>query len=690
MTVLAFAPALLLMTSGAAQPVVWVTHATAKIRPSDAPGTGSSADIKAARNEFEAFQVALHGGASGLTGVRAAAPTLAGPAGHAIPAANVRLYREALLNTPYASTMESSAGEWPDPLVPDIDETANEQRNAFPFDVPPERNRALWIEVLVPVDAMAGEYTGVLALTADGGWSATVSVSLTVWPFTLPSTASLASTFKQDWDALCQAYYGGYGAPECGEAGIVRTHQQLAAFMLDHRLTVDIGYAGPAKSGASYDWASWDAQYGPYFDGTAPTRLAGAKQTLIRYVWNSSQASYAAWAQHFRQKGWFDRTFDYTCDEPPATCAWRDINSRAATIHGADPEFRTLVTTTVGEADSNGVLGSIDILVPVINAMHDKGGSSQRSRYDAFLGDSSHRLLWYQSCMSQGCGGDGAKSYDPYFNGWATVMIDAPAVRNRAMEWLSFTYDISGELYWDTTYAFNFGNDPWTNQWFFAGNGDGTLLYPGTPRKIGGSTPVPVASIRLKMIREGMEDYEYLKLVSDLGDPAFAKEQAALVAANPFTITANPSALYAVREALAARILALSGPAPCSDGTVEGQCSASQPLRCTAGTLVPSCESCGCPAGLTCGAPGECIAAPGGTDGGDSLPGSDGSQTGRDSSSVPGPDGSSPTSGHDTGTASDETRQEPPSASCQTVAGAPWSAALALVLGLAFRRRRAE
>ena len=68
-----------------------------------------------------------------------------------------------------------------------------------------------------------------------------------------------------------------------------------------------------------------------------------------------------------------------------------------------------------------------------------------------------------------------------------------------------------------------FGDDAWTSQWDFNGNGDGTLFYPGTPERVGGATHVPVASIRLKMIREGMEDYEYLKLLADAGDEAFAQ-----------------------------------------------------------------------------------------------------------------------------------------------------------------------
>ena len=46
------------------------------------------------------------------------------------------------------------------------------------------------------------------------------------------------------------------------------------------------------------------------------------------------------------------------------------------------------------------------------------------------------------------------------------------------------------------------------------GNGEGTLFYPGRPDKIGGKDHIPVSSLRLTMIREGNEDYEYMILAA--------------------------------------------------------------------------------------------------------------------------------------------------------------------------------
>lgn len=600
---------LLLLAPSAAQaaPSVWVTHATVKIQPGTAPGSATAVSLSAARNEFEAFQIAINGGSGGATNVRVQPFTLSGPGGATIGSSNIWMYREGLITTQYASNQEVSPGTWPDALIPDVDETAHEQRNAFPFDVPPGENRVVWVDVLVPQNAAAGTYAGTVSLSGDNGFAATVDVSLQVWPFALPSTSSLPSTFGIGWDAACVGYYGGYNA--CGgDQGVITTQLQMVQFFLDHRVSIDSVYTGPSSNTSGYDWASWDAIYGPYFNGTAGTRLSGAKLTSIRYSWTGDSAHYGAWAQHFKAQGWFDRTFDYTCDEPPNGCAYSDIPGRVSTVRAGDPDFRTLVTTNIDAATSNGVLSDITQMTPIINEMDDKAGSSfagsQRSKYDAYV-NGGGKLFWYQSCESIGCGTP--KSYDAYSTGWPSMMIDTPAMRNRAMEWLSYVYRMQGELYYETTFAFDSGGDAWNTQWYFGGNGDGTLVYPGTPSRIGGSTPVPVASMRLKLIREGMEDYEYLKMVSDLGDPGFALQQALTVVTNPYTIDDDPTAVYAARTALAQRIVQLMNPsASCSDGTAANACSATQPQQCLGGQLVNACATCGCPSGLTCQGDGSC------------------------------------------------------------------------------------
>jgi uncharacterized protein (TIGR03382 family) len=553
---------------------VWTAIATEKIRPATAARSAPEARLTAARNEFEAFQIVVTGAAGN---VRATATALRGAG--TIEA--VRLYREAHVNVTKASAADGGLGWWPDALVPDVDEIAGEKRNAFPFQVLAGESKPIWVEVFVPADAPPGEYAGEVRVTWDGG-AATVHVKLTVWSFTLPAQASLKTAFGLQYGALPSAH----GVSGDAFSALRARYGRMG---LDHRITL-----GKIDDGnRSLD--HYSTFHGPTIDGAAGTDLAGARLGSLQFMGASGE--YAAWAKHFRAKGWFDRLFQYTCDEPPITCAWSDIPARAAQARAADPEFRTLVTTNVDAARNNGVLDAIDIIVPVINHLHDKEGNgafggNQRAKYDAFLAKGPRKEVWsYQSCMSHGCGGTvdmGSPSEsDRYFTGWPSYMIDASAVRARAMDWLSYTYGLSGELYWETTFAFSPGgaNDPWTNQYFFSGNGDGTLFYPGTPAKIGGTTHIPVASIRLKMKREGMEDYEYLKLLEDLGDGERAKAEASALFPNAFTTDVDPNALMAARERIARRIVELTGgvPVPAPGGPLLPEYAGLSAGGCSAG-----------------------------------------------------------------------------------------------------------
>ncbi len=558
---------------------VWVTHSTEKIKASASARTNAAARISAARNEFEAFQVVVTGSASN---VRATASDLTGPG----KITGVRLYREALMDITNPSGLDGTTGQIPDGLVPDVDEVYGERRNAFPFTVPAGESRAIWVEVLVPADATPGEYRGTLNVTWDGG-SKALPVTLTVWPFTLPSTASLKTAFGFTWGALNVAH--GVSSTDA-IAGLREVYNRFA---LDHRVTLS-----HIDDGAGDDMTHFTSYYGPSLEGTAATRLPGARMTAVELMGNVG-----TWSPFFSQQGWSDRLFQYTCDEPPLTCAWSDIPTRAAAAHAASPAVRTLVTTSITEAQDRGVLSSIDILVPVINFLDDKPGSDfageQRGKYDSWLAGSEKREVWtYQSCMSHGCAGSvdfgnpNAAGY--YYTGWPSYAIDASAVRNRAQEWLSFKLRLSGELYYETVEAYR--DDPWATQWAFGGNGDGTFFYPGTTGRIGGSHDIPVASVRLKMLREGMEDYEYLKILSDLGGEADARAIAARLFPHAYETEKSADELFAARAQLASLIVERTGGAV--TGTPGGGTTAGDATGGGAGLQQAGASGCGSAGGL--------------------------------------------------------------------------------------------
>ncbi|MBI3181563.1 MAG: heparin lyase I family protein [Myxococcales bacterium] len=537
------------------KPAAVVVDASIKVRPSESPPGSPKATLTAARSEVEPFQVVVHGGSSGATGVSAAAGELKGPCG-SIPASSVRLYRVGYLQLTTPSSAEGGTGRWPDPLIPDVDEVALEKRAAFPFAVPANENRVVYAEVQVPPDAAPGPYSGTLTVSGGGLGSVAIPVELLVVDLAMPKSSSLPTSFGLNEADACAAHFGSPAACTAEEADRLRL--RYARFLLDHRVSADAVRGGPVEEGSGWNWAAFDARNSPLLDGTAPGLLEGARLGSARLPWRTAVDPLRAWTDHLKSRGWLDRAFDFSCDEPPSTCAWADITSRAALVHAADPGMRTLVTASLQDAAQNGVLGAVDILAPTVNQMHDKPGfgsayeGNQRPTYDGFLADPKRRLYWRQTCQSHGCNVVGGS----YHSGWPSYVIDATGVQNRAMGWLAFSYGIGGELYHRTTHRLK---DAWSTVYAFGGNGDGTLLYPGTPAAIGGASHVPVASLRLKMIREGLEDYELLRRVADLGDGAFARSIASGLFPAAYQARQPAEKLAEARGLVIQRLLALEG-----------------------------------------------------------------------------------------------------------------------------------
>jgi len=569
---------------------VTVTNAMYKIQKTNPDPyyafPGAMAVLGAAKNEFEAFQIVIPGFASNVNAIASNLTCSSGAcAGSTISAAtcsggvgtggNVRLYRERYYDQTISSANWSDThallGTLPDALIPQVDEFYNECR-AFTFNVASGDNGVIWADIFVPQGQVAGTYTGTISISSDQG-TATVPVSLEVWDFALPSTATLHSTF----DASGGAIRAQHAAGAICDPAIARLHRLYGAMGLDHRITLNI-LDDECNNTASYIATT----YWPLFDGTlatAPeiTRLGGAKTTSIRYLQGLTDGTaLASWASTMQaHTGWFAQLYQYTADEPSGA-GFSNIAPRAMAAHAADPNFRTLVTTDLDEAYAAGVNYNRDInrFVEIIDHLEGASGNERYEYTDYPQGtganwEASNAIneVWtYQSCDSHGCGGAGTDR-------WPSYMIDARPMRNRAIEWFSFKNKLKGELYFDVNYAWNGGE--WTNQFYFSGHGDGTLLYPGTPaavpsgstEAIGGTHHIPIASIRFKLIREGMEDYEYMALLESQGARAFAESEIAAVFPNGAINTeSDPETLYARRRELACQILTNLGKACPSGG----------------------------------------------------------------------------------------------------------------------------
>ncbi|QSQ27325.1 DUF4091 domain-containing protein [Pyxidicoccus parkwayensis] len=560
--VLALALALTNM-SALAGPSVYGESLMVKVRPDTPPRPAEPVELLGARNEALSFQVVIHGGDTGASGVTARFDALEGPA--RIGGSQLTLYREDFLDITEPSGGVSAPGPWPDALTPAVDEISGEPRNAFPFDVPPNVSRTLWVEVLIPEDAPPGRYQGTVEVQARGGFTASVPVTLEVVRLVLPSTPSYPTAFGIQSDRICVAHTG---RTDCGSDAVrLELLERYARLALDHRFTLSNVLVLQPEAGS---WERFDAAYSPLLDGTAPTRLRGARMTSARYMGPLEDAALAAFVSHFSERGWLSRAYDYTGDEPPLFSTFDEVRARATMLERSAPGLLRMVTTSLAVARANsvdGLIGRMSVLIqvlpPTVMPTTDGGVDEHAARadYDTFLARPGTSLWLYQSCSSHGCLGD-----IPAEKHWPSYMVDHPANFNRAFPWTVFLLRASGETYYETSAQLP---TAWTNQLFYGGNGDGTLFYPGTPERIGGVSHVPLPSLRLKLLRAGVQDYEWLTIVASAGDPAFAEQVAHELIPAPDQVPLEPAAFEQARARLIQRALELvpeSPPAPEAKG----------------------------------------------------------------------------------------------------------------------------
>ncbi|MDD4019780.1 MAG: hypothetical protein PHV28_17770, partial [Kiritimatiellae bacterium] len=158
----------------AEMPVIGLTalHAMERILQHEEPFGAPAAEIAAARNEAESFQVVVAARGQNLRVTSVTLSELAGEGGAKIPGDRIRLYREEYVRVRVPTQRaELPPGLYPDALVPFIDPvtgkpiepfskrrerwgepmtTSGHDMYAVPFDVFAGQNQPLWIDVHVP------------------------------------------------------------------------------------------------------------------------------------------------------------------------------------------------------------------------------------------------------------------------------------------------------------------------------------------------------------------------------------------------------------------------------------------------------------------------------------------------------------------------------------------------------------
>ena len=275
----------------------------------------------------------------------------------------------------YSPAGLQATGGMPDPLIPFYDpyDTGN-PAVATPFNVQPGTTQAVWVNVSIPANQTAGNYSGTVTVTGNGVGTVEIPVTLTVWNGNLPTfdAGSVNPTYADMLKTWLPFYrgnldqaegipYGGPGDPQ--EQALYQKYQVMGH---NYDLDVQIDVDAPANSGcypswgactsfttdgttSSLDWTAYDAYVGPaltpgglFSDGTnmrtfdSPLSTAGAgawvsggwnwteqnggapvpPAGLMQLVTNYSTQISQHFASNHATKGWgVPELISYTFDE---------------------------------------------------------------------------------------------------------------------------------------------------------------------------------------------------------------------------------------------------------------------------------------------------------------------------------------------------------------------------------------
>jgi hypothetical protein len=390
-------------------------------------------------------------------------------------------------------------GMWPDPILP------FQSFNLSAFSTQP-----LWIEYKVPKNAVPGDYTGNVQLIHIGEVIKEIPVKVRVRNFELPDRPHMTAEYdvrsrsdsakKAVWKVLAEHRLAPdhiLPAPTWKNVNgkIIfdfTEYDKAAVYFFDSlkfsrtyapQLFYLFGWANPPGNKFGEKPYEENSPYSDVDRSKLRPEFKKAYQSAIRNYWN-----------HMKAKGWADKVVFYVSDEPHALPEiTAQMRALCDMIHEVDRKIPIYVSCWsyrpeyIGYIDVWGVSnhrGPVEDLIKI-----KKTGDRLFYTTDGKMCTDTP-YLGFERMLPYFCFKYGAEEYEFWASDWFTL-------NPYDYGWHSFIRE---------------SQVPGVYTWTRYPNGDGYLVYPG--QTIGVNSLV--ASIRLKLAREGVEDFEYLYLLDSL------------------------------------------------------------------------------------------------------------------------------------------------------------------------------
>lgn len=514
---------------------VWVSDALVKVLPDTKPpaSTPDLVSIEAVRNEYESGQVVVTAlerinelkvsvdPVSGSQGVK--------PSVHAHFVGFVPIAKGT--PNPPEKVVAKAPAEIPDPIL-----------DARSVSVEAGKNQPIWLTVHVPKNCQPGKYESKLHISADGT-SSSVPIEILVHPVTLPDERTLKLTnwfnpgkFASVTD-IRQWREAQWKIAEAW-ARLMAEHRQNVVitpiFQLitgredaSGQITWDfslfdkwvevfkkagvIGYIEGGHLGGRSEWEApdFDAHWPNIYDPDGKLKPNPRVKVTSEEERKLLSSFLPALQKHLEQRGWLDIYLQHLCDEPIPVNA-ESYKKLASYVREYAPKLKIIDACMCTE-----IAGYIDIWVPLTDHF-DRERTFFETRKK--LGEE----VWFYTCLS------------PKGN-YMNRFIDYPLIDVRLIHWMNFRYDVTGYLHWGLNYWHGDAFKDLEPDW-----GGGNYLPPGDSHIVYPGSRGPLTSIRFEALRDGVEDYELLKML-ERKDPNTAHQIAESVVRTPTDYTLDPA-----------------------------------------------------------------------------------------------------------------------------------------------------
>jgi hypothetical protein len=455
---------------------------------------------------------------------------------------SIELFQVKYVNITTTTDYLGRSGDNPDPLWPIA--------NADNISLVANENTSIWFSVFVDINTIAGDYC--TNISVDG---INIPVCLHVFDFRISDTLHVKSQMNFSHNTILTKY----SVPGYTDEYWFYVNK-MKQFIKDHRLTPkSVTWPGGVTSasssnGTAYPFIDYDCNGGltdndgiwgfeipaaDYIDGDTlrndvgfPSFMAATfydndpsidqrkstfcSQTRSSSDWLSNPNStynqewfdqyYYGLQNYLYSTGYLDKAYYYMANEPQNQDDYDAVAWYSRYLKEAAPDMKLMVSEEPKPEIYNHSDyvsdAQIDIWTAHWGMFLNPDTSLNRLSYH-------NEETWMYFLKS---------TYLPRFN---SITIDHPGIEGKFCGWFLWKYRLRGLAYYQFN---NWGSNPWTSPNPYGQNGECFLMYPPSETNsnitYGSNNHRFVPSVRLEMIRDGLEDYEYFYLLNNSTNPA--------------------------------------------------------------------------------------------------------------------------------------------------------------------------